>query len=145
MWRIALPRVLKTNEIMVLNKTGGVVMNDDFLECIISVQCTVYIAHCRNNALQTMLWMINIQRGRFILWPIYRSRSVQLLLQNPFLIWLGSDTWWRISDGMIIVLFVGRTINGPSNHTSRVVCVCMLTSKVNRSFISYDYGTFKYI
>ena len=42
-------------QITVSTKNGGVITNDGFLECIIFVQCTVYNARWRNNALHTML------------------------------------------------------------------------------------------
>ena len=55
MWRISLPRILQNNDLQCQLKTAGVIINDGFLECIIFVQCTVYNARWRNNALHTML------------------------------------------------------------------------------------------
>ena len=55
MWRISLPRMLQNNVLQCWLKTAGVIANDGFLECIVFVQCTVYNARWRNNALPTML------------------------------------------------------------------------------------------
>ena len=55
MWRISLPRILQNNDLQCSIKTAGVITNDGFLECIIFVQCTVYNARWRHNALHTML------------------------------------------------------------------------------------------
>ena len=55
MWRISFPRILQNNDLQCKLKTAGVITNDGFLECIIFVQCTVYNARWRNNALHTML------------------------------------------------------------------------------------------
>ena len=55
MWRISLTRILQNNDLQCYLKTAGVITNDNFLECIIFVQCTVYNARWRNNALHTML------------------------------------------------------------------------------------------
>ena len=54
-WRISLPPKLQNNDLQCYLKTAGVIANDGFLECIVFVQCTVYNARWRNNALPTML------------------------------------------------------------------------------------------
>ena len=55
MWSISLPHILQNNDLQCWLKTAGVIANDGFLECIVFVQCTVYNARRRNNALPTML------------------------------------------------------------------------------------------
>ena len=55
MWRISLPHISQNNDLQCWLTTAGVIANDSFLECIVFVQCTVYNARWRNNALPTML------------------------------------------------------------------------------------------
>ena len=52
-WHISLPCILRNNGYL---QMAGVIRNDGFRVHYI-VQCTVYNARWRNNALQTMLWM----------------------------------------------------------------------------------------
>ena len=55
MWRILLLRILQKIRFTVLTKTVGVIANDGILECIVFVQCTLYNARWRDNALPTIL------------------------------------------------------------------------------------------